>query len=303
MSISIRVPATTANLGPGFDCLGLALDLWNEVEITPEGKQLVIQIEGEGAGVLPQDETNAIFCAMQFFAKQHQLTLPVGIHIHCTNRIPLGSGLGSSAAAAVAGLLAAQSLLNLPSNLDNLVDLATQMEGHPDNAVPCLLGGLGAAIQENGQIIYRALAIAPLWLAIVTPRFFLPTHQARAALPEVVAHQDAAFNLGHTVMVVEALRTGDLDLLKVAMQDRLHQPYRLRLIPGAHQALEAAYAAGAAAVALSGAGPSLLAVARQSQDSQTIADAMCMAFKNAGLESRIFLPRISILGAFIDKET
>jgi homoserine kinase len=299
MMFQVRVPATTANLGPGFDCLGMALDLWNETEFHLAGDHLVIQIEGEGAGGLPVDENNAIYSAMHSFALAHQKTLPTGLRIFCRNRIPLGSGLGSSAAAAVTGIIAAGHLLGIPYNLVDLLVGAAQIEGHPDNAAPCLMGGLVASIIDQGRIIARSLPVAPLFLCITLPQFDLPTRQARAALPAQVPHPDAVYNLSRAVMTIEALRSGDLDLLGAAMQDKLHQPYRIGLIPGAENAFKAARSAGAAAVVLSGAGPSILAVARTEENIPFIRTAMEEAFHQAGLAARSFTPRISDRGAEI----
>ncbi len=237
MSYLIRVPATTANLGPGFDCLGLALDLWNEVEISSEGQGLSIEINGVGSDQLPRDTTNAVFSSMKKFADYHNKELPKNLKIACTNRIPLGSGLGSSAAAAVSGILAATAILGLPTDMDNQLRIATQIEGHPDNVAPCVLGGLTATILENDQVVSRNLPVASLNLVLVHPHFMFPTQVARAALPSQIAFGDAVFNVSHSILVIEALRTGDMELLRIAMRDKLHQPYRLPLIPGASAAI------------------------------------------------------------------
>ena len=299
MSILVRAPATTANLGPGFDCLGLALDLWNEVEVSQQGSVLEFDIQGEGAGKLPQNKENAIFQAMKSYADRHGKSLPAGLRITCQNNIPLGSGLGSSSAAAVAGIMAAAKLLNLPQDTTDQLACASQLEGHPDNVAPCLLGGLVASMVDRDQIIARKIPVAPLNLVIVVPDFNLPTHQARAALPVNIPHKDAVFNLGHAVMLTEALRNSDLELLTAAMQDRLHQPYRFSLIPGATNAIAAAQNAGAAAVVLSGAGPSLLAILRDTSQSQNISTVMVKAFQQAGLSARVFTPKISSNGASV----
>jgi homoserine kinase len=297
MSIRIRVPATTANLGPGFDCLGLALDIWNEVEVEETGDHPDIRIDGEGADRLPADDQNAIYSAMKFYALQHNRFLPAGLRIQCLNRIPLGSGMGSSAAAAVAGIMCASACLNTPYDVVDMLEIAAKIEGHPDNAAPCLMGGLVASITDPDCIIARPIPVAPLFLCITLPDFNLPTRQARAVLPAQVSRENAVFNLGRAVMTVEALRSGDLDLLSIAMQDQIHQNYRMKLIPGAADALSAARFAGAAAVALSGAGPSLLAVARDQHDLPEISRAMEAAFNKAGLPARSFFPHITPVGA------
>jgi homoserine kinase len=300
MSVRIRVPATSANLGPGFDCLGMALDLWNEVEIEAAGRRLEMTFEGEGQSVLPADESNAIVQSMAAYAAAHGRSLPAGIRMHCANRIPLGSGLGSSSAAVVAGILAASALLGLNDSQDDQLQFAFEVEGHMDNVAPCLLGGLVVSVVEGKQVVWRKLPVTPFPLAIVLPDYNFPTAQARAALPQQVPHTDAVFNMNRIVLLVEALRAGDPDLLAVAMQDRLHQPYRLPLIPGAEAARKAALEAGAAAVVLSGAGPSLLAVLRDAQDCQPVADAMVRAFGEAGLSARVLSPVICEDGASVE---
>lgn len=297
MTWLIRVPATSANLGPGFDCLGLALDLWNEVEVSTRGDHLSISIEGEGERHLPLNSKNAVVQAMRTYADRRHQSLPEGIHIHCRNRIPLGSGLGSSAAAAISGILAAEALLGLPGDLQGRLNLATSIEGHPDNVAPCLMGGLTASMMEEDKVIVRSLPIADLSFVVATPKFVLPTRQARAALPKTIPHKDAVFNVSRGILAAEALANGDLDLLTACMEDRLHQPYRLPLIPGAEEAVKAGRNAGAAAVVLSGAGPSLLAVLPTNADREKVSSALQKAFLEHGLESRVFMPKITSVGA------
>jgi len=299
MAYLIRVPATTANLGPGFDCLGLALELWNEVEVSVVGNEIEVEIEGVGKDVLPTTPANAIYQAMLAFADSQGKTLPKGLRLKCNNHIPLGSGLGSSSAAVVAGILAAEAVLELPLDIEGQLNCATRLEGHPDNIAPCLLGGLVASMMDGEHILARQLPIAAFYLVIVHPYFNFPTHAARAVLPKTVSQADAIFNSSHALFVTEALRKGDLHLLRTAMQDRLHQPYRLPLIPGASTARNAAIEAGAAAVVLSGAGPSLLAFAPNAESSAAIAEAMQKAFAQANLESEALFPKISQIGATV----
>lgn len=295
----IRVPATTANLGPGFDCLGLALDLWNDVEVEAAGEALSITVEGEGANEVPLDASNTIYKAMFTYAQRNHKTLPKGIKLHCRNRIPFGAGLGSSAAAIVSGILAATALLDLPQDIKHQLDCATQIEGHPDNVGPCLWGGLVAAIMNDKQVIARKLETASLSLMIVVPDFHFPTKAARAALPSELPRKDAIFNLGHLALLLHGLGRGDLNLLATAMQDKLHQPYRIPAIPGAAAAIEAATRNGAAAVALSGAGPSLLIVLHNDSERTKVGEAVVRSFKLAGLTSRIYTPDIALSGASI----
>lgn len=282
--IIVRVPATTANLGPGFDCLALALDLWNEAEFFVTDTGVVFEVEGEGKGRLPTDEQNLIYLAAQRLSEMVGRPLPVGLRVKCNNAIPMGSGLGSSAAAVLMGLMGANALLGNPADMDQILALATEMEGHPDNVAAALLGGLVVVNTTPEGVLARKVQMHPLKVVVVVPNFDLSTHAAREALPKMVSMQDAVFNIGRAVMVVEALRSGDLHLLGQVMQDRMHQPYRLGLIPGAGAALMAASQAGAQAVALSGAGPGVIAFA--AQDWQPIAQAMLSEFSKAGLVAR-----------------
>jgi homoserine kinase len=295
-SVTIHVPATTANLGPGFDTLGLALDLWNETEFAETGDgKLSLTVLGEGEKTLPCDETNAIAAAaLQVYALVGKE--PDGLAIRCTNRIPLISGLGSSSAALLTGMLGANALLGEPLARQDILSLATENEGHPDNVVPAMLGGLVATVLSGDKIVSRKLVVSPMTITVVLPDFYFPTKAAREILPEYVLRQDAIFNVSRAVLVIKSLETGDLTLLGEVMEDALHQPYRLPLIPGALAAMHAARQAGASAVALSGAGPSLIAFSRQPAN-PAIGLAMKKAFEQAGLSARIFPLNISQSGA------
>jgi homoserine kinase len=297
-SVTVHVPATTANLGPGFDTLGLALDLWNETEfIQTESGELSLTISGEGEKTLPTDGTNAIAAAaLQLFALVGKD--PGGLLIRCTNRIPLISGMGSSSAALLTGMLGANALLGEPFSNEDILTMATENEGHPDNVVPAMLGGLVASVVSGDRIVSRKLLVSPTAITVVFPDFYFPTKAARAILPEYVLRQDAIFNVSRAVLVIKSLETGDLALLGEVMEDSLHQPYRLPLIPGAQAAIQAARQAGASAVALSGAGPSLIAFSRQPSDAR-IGLAMQKAFQQAGLTARIFPLNISQSGASV----
>ena len=174
--------------------------------------------------------------------------------------------------------------------------MATENEGHPDNVVPAMLGGLVASVLRGDQIVSRKLVVSPMSITVVLPDFYFPTKAAREILPEYVLRQDAIFNISRAVLVIKSLETGDLSLLGEVMEDALHQPYRLPLIPGALRAMQAARQAGASAVALSGAGPSLIAFSRQPAN-PGIGLAMQQAFEQAGLTARIFPLNISVSGA------
>ena len=296
MHVTVHVPATTANLGPGFDCLGLALDVWNQARFRIAGEGVRVSTAGFGAKTLPADERNLIARAFRAVCQHAGVPFPPGLQIKARNSFPIGSGLGSSAAAVVAGVVGANALLGRQLSEADLLDLAAKIEGHPDNVTPALLGGLTLSVSEGGTVLARKVAVAAVWAAVVVPDFALPTIEARAALPQQVALSDAVFNLGRTALVVEALRTGDWELLAQAMADRLHQPYRLKLIPGATRALEAARQAGAAA-ALSGAGPGMVALTPDREQARTAAEAMREAFAARGLQSWARITQISQRGA------
>jgi len=285
-SIRVRVPATTANLGSGYDCLGLALDFWNEIEFSMSGNDLPIEIEGEGAGLLPRDSTNLIFRSMETLAKHKSIMLPEGLHIKCINQIPVSSGLGSSAAAVIAGLLGAKALLGIPISDLDLLKMALVYEGHADNGSACLLGGLVITVLSDDVLVTKKIPLKPLHAVIALPDIKISTQQARSVLPDTIALKDGVFNLARVGLLVNSLQEGNYDYLKIAMQDRLHQPFRYGLIPGAEVAISGALKAGAFGAALSGAGPSVIAFIEK--DSQDLAKLFIKAFEKAGISSRIF---------------
>lgn len=299
--VTVSVPASTANLGPGFDCLGLTLDLWNQTSFTIEGGDVRLRLRGEGAGILPQDERNlTVRAAMRLF-QTAGAPMPPGMLIQVENHIPLGGGLGSSAAAVMAGLVGANALLGEPVSQEELLRLATALDGHPDNVAATFDGGLTMVTMLGEGVLARHIPVAPMQVAIVVPAIHLPTQVARAALPRQVPMMDAVFNIGRTAFVVEALRSGDLKLLGKVMEDRLHQPYRLKLIPGGEAAFQAARRSGAEAVALSGAGPSIIAFLPGGGDSaggQIVADAMVAAFETQGIQARGLVLGLSAKGAY-----
>jgi len=283
-TVVTRVPATSANLGPGFDSLCLALDLWNKAKFSLGGEGIHVQVKGEGEARLPEDHRNLIFEAFQMVYNQAGQQVPGGLRIECENGIPLGSGLGSSAAAVLSGVMAANAFLKEPYTSSNLLRIAADLEGHADNVAAALYGGLVAVFRDgNGELKVHKLDCAFKNVVVVLPDFDLPTKTARKALPKKVPMGDAVFNIGHVLMTAEALRCGNRYLLMQAMEDRLHQPYRIDLIPGAREALDAARKLGAPA-ALSGAGPSLVAFAPVNPSA--VVHAMQAAFSAAGITSR-----------------
>jgi homoserine kinase len=263
MQLTVRVPATCANLGPGFDCFGLALDLCNEVTIDTEAEPAVTWA-GEGTGELPTDGSDRVSLAMrhvgQMANENRRLPVPP-LRMHGTNRIPLERGLGSSAAATVAGIALAYELFDL-GTLDPFTcfSIAAELEGHPDNAAPAAYGGFTIAVTTGGDrgFVRRIEPYPELRPVLVIPGHLrVATADARSALTSSVSREDAVFNAAHAALMVEAL-TWDPSLLSIAMRDRLHQEARLALVPEAHDLFDRLWKANVP-VCVSGSGPSLLA--------------------------------------------
>jgi homoserine kinase len=296
-SVLVRVPATTANLGPGFDCLGLTLDIWNEVEILVVKDGLKFEIEGEGKGIIPLDESNLIYQSFIHLAKNFNKPIPDGLVIRSKNAIPVSSGLGSSAAAITAGILAARELLGLIINDHELIQQGTKIEGHADNLSACLLGGL--TVTSFTDNFFRCNRYTPKSFPVLValPEIKLSTSQSRAVLPTSVSLESAIFNISHTALLVCALSEGKNNELGTLMQDKLHQSFRLPHISGAADALQAAQNAGAMAAVLSGAGPGLIAF--HDGDARPIKQAMEAAFKAVNVNVRFFYTHSINVGAQI----
>ena len=259
-SVLVRVPATSANLGPGFDTLGLALSLHDEVEARVIASGLSIEVSGEGAAdVTDAGEKHLVVRAMRAAFEEIGTGQPPGIALRCVNRIPHGRGLGSSAAAIVAGVLAGRALAGAGFDPDDALPLASELEGHPDNVAPCLYGGLTIAWLAGGAA--RAVRLQPLEqitpVAIIAPAP-VSTEVTRGLLPADVPHADAARNAGRAALLVAAL-TARPEALLDATEDRLHQDYRALAMPATHDLVGRLRAAGLPAV-VSGAGPSVLAL-------------------------------------------
>ena len=262
MRLTARIPATSANLGPGFDCFGLALDLWNEVTIDTEAKA-VVTWEGEGADELPANGTDMVSRALLHAARAGGAPLP-SFALHGVNRIPLERGLGSSAAACVGGISLADRMLDLGLEPEEILELAVEMEGHPDNAAAAIAGGFTIAFGDGVIRLDPHPSIRPVALV---PDIRLATTEARAALADPIARVDAVFNSAHAAATVVAL-TSEPALLTQTLGDRLHQDARLALVPGVEGVFRDLQAAGVP-VCVSGAGPTLLAF---EQDDVSIPD-------------------------------
>jgi len=294
--VHVRIPASSANLGPGFDALGLALALYNEIE-AEESDRITVAVEGEGADRLAPNERNVIIRAVRMAYEAGGRPFR-GCAVTCVNRIPLARGLGSSAAAWVGGLLAGSVLSGASIDADTLLVLAARAEGHPDNVAAALLGGLTVAY--GGPAGARALSLpvpAGLRWVVLVPDVSMSTAEARAVLPRSVRRADAVFNVQRVALLLASLQAGRADLLPSALEDRLHEPYRLRLFPWMTDVSAAARAAGALGCVLSGAGPSLLAVAAGDAEAVAVGRAMEEALGGAGVSGSARSLVVDTLGA------
>lgn len=272
MKVSVRVPATVANIGPGFDCLGMALPIYNTITI----EETVLPGTGIEINVLanedvtdelslehiPMDENSIIYKAVELLYNsigQSPSELKITIH----SEIPIAKGLGSSASVIVGGLIAANELLGKPADEAALLSIATEVEGHPDNVTPAIIGGLTlSSAEEDGSIIYRNLPWPEEWiLTVCVPEYELATEISRSVLPKEVPLADAVYNAQRMAMFVQAINTKDIDLMKLALKDKLHQPYRMKLVPGFEKISEnLKHEESVLGVVLSGAGPSILVI-------------------------------------------
>jgi homoserine kinase len=295
MRVRVRVPATSANLGPGFDALGLALALYNEVTLE-EADRVSVAVEGEGSGRLDEGAKNVVARGVALAFEVAGRAFP-GARVRCVNRIPLSRGLGSSAAAWVGGLVAANALMGEPLDRDALLDAATRAEGHPDNVAAAILGGLAVSCADGPRVTAVSLPVPREieWVVLV-PETESSTREARAVLPESVPRADAIFNVQRVSLLLAALGAGRTDLLAQAMQDRLHQPYRLRLFPWMEAVATAGREAGALGCVLSGAGPSMIAAARP-RAGESVVRAMERALRGAGIGGRVLHLPVAATGA------
>ncbi|GAB6136926.1 homoserine kinase [Halanaerobaculum tunisiense] len=279
--IKLQVPATTANLGPGFDTLGLALSLYNDLEVEEIDTGLEIEVVGYGTEELPTDKSNLIYQAMTRLFQEVNYQ-PTGLYLKLTNRIPLARGLGSSAAAIVAGLKAANLLAGEPLVNTELINLATELEGHPDNVAPALLGGVVISHSEAGQVVYDKILAPDLQLVVCIPDYQLTTADSRAVLPDQVQFEDAAFNISQIGLLVTGLLKKDYTLLARSLQDRIHQPYRQELLPGFAK-MTKRLEQSALGVVISGSGPTVVALTLDQADQ--IGEKMVATFAEEGIKA------------------
>ena len=301
----VRVPGTSANCGPGFDCLGVATTIYNYLDLTLlRSNKFVVDSSGEGADKIPRGKRNltwqAIHRLLQEVGREDEFK---GAIIRTQNNVPLSRGLGSSSTAIVAGLMAANEIVGSPLDKNALLKLATELEGHPDNVAPAIFGGFTVSVMSNGEVqTFNFMPRIKLKLIVTVPDFELSTRLARKVLPKNVSMKDAIFNVSRASMLIAALVKGREELLPFAFDDALHQPYRKKLVPGMTEVFDAAKSAGALGAAISGAGSCLIAfTTAKSHLEDKIASAMVAAFKAHDVKSKALILNVDGRGAKILK--
>ena len=294
---TVKVPATSANMGPGFDCLALALDVWNTLTIQ-DADSLELYVQGFGEGELSTGPENLV--ARSFSRVFDLLAVPIpGAKLICDNRIPLGRGLGSSSAAAVAGIVAGNELAGRPLTHTQMLSLAIEIEGHPDNASAALLGGCQIVVSDGNELVTSSVRIPESLSAVLfVPDVPMPTRTARSILPSEIPMSDAVFNAGRTALLVNSLARGDLAQLAVATQDKLHQPARQEIFHPMKVIIQAALDAGAIGAFLSGAGSSILALCQGRE--MTIGYEMAEAGSKSGVGGEVIVTNPTLIGASVE---
>ena len=297
--LTVRAPATSANLGPGFDCLSLALDVANVVHAWP-AERVSVEVVGEGAGQLPTDATNEVYRAVGsvFAARGKQ---PPALRLRCENVIPPTRGLGSSSAARASGLLIGNALLDEPLSLDELLVLGAEQEGHPDNIAACLLGGVQVCVTTNGRVMHCQVPVAaPLRAVVFVPDFPMDTNRARDLLPRELSVATAVFNISRASLLVAALATGRTDLLRTATEDAIHQAPRAQVFSALPRLLAAALDGGAHGAFLSGAGSSVMALA-DADRAEAVGAALAALAAVEGVQGRVLQAGIAEHGATVER--
>ena len=292
-----RVPASTTNLGPGFDVLGLALQLYSTISLEEIDKGTEIRVTGVDIDKISSDQNNIAYRAAKLVFDKCGYK-PKGLRLALTNGIPAIRGLGGSGTAILGGLLTANALCDAPFSRTQLLDFATEFEGHPDNVAASLQGGLVVSMMQGSHVHSIQLDCdSDLRVVVAIPDFALSTKAARGVLPQTVDFADAIHNVSRSSVLVAAIATGKLEMLSLAMADRLHQPYRTSLIPGFDDVAESAMRTGALSVALSGAGPSIAAYCTESTDE--IGLQMSKAFRRNQISCDIKVLPIDSVGATV----
>lgn len=300
-NFTIKVPASTSNLGPGFDTVGLALDLYNEYSfniIENDTSASLTYTSNLGSEEVPYSKDNLVYRAFEYLFTKDSKKVP-SVKIHFEAGIPTTGGFGSSSTAILAGLMAANKILGDKYDTEKLLKIGTQLDGHPDNISPALLGGLIVCIYADKELNYVKLPWDQnLFFVVLTPDFKVPTAKARAILPSNVEFQDAVFNVGYSSLLVAALASKNTEVLKKCFKDRLHQHYRAQLVPGMQYVLDLGVEAGAIGTMLSGAGSALLAVIDDEDKGHSIGRAMQTAWLQASVKSEYRILRAIESGAY-----
>lgn len=295
-SVTVRAPATSANLGPGFDCIGMALDIWNELTLTRGN--FSVTATGEGTGLVPLDDSNLVVTSVQAVFDHIGEPVP-DLQYACTNRIPFSRGMGSSSAAIVTGLVAGSAISGADLSREQLTVLAADIEGHPDNVASAIYGGctIGVRSGEDGWVVGQVSFPDGLNAVLFVPDMQTNTHESRGGLPDQVSRDDAVFNIGRAALLVNALSTGRLELLEHATDDRLHQPQRTEGFRPMPHLIKAALNGGAHGAFLSGAGPSVLALATGRE--VTISYEMAETARHFGLDGKTMVVAVTQDGAAV----
>ena len=262
--IKIRIPATSANMGPGFDSLGIALNLYNYISVEEIESGLEIKILDETRRFLPEDERNLVYkCMCKVFDKCGYQ--PKGIRLILENNIPVTRGLGSSSAVIVGGLMAGNAIAGYPFDKETLLRMAAEIEGHSDNVTPAMLGGFTVNVFSKNKLNYVKHNLNDdLCFVAIIPDFPLATKKSRSVLPHWIMHRDAVYNIGHCALLASSLITGNYENIRTAINDKIHQKYRRKLIPVMDELFRICYQYGALGVYLSGAGPTVVAIIKSS---------------------------------------
>lgn len=298
-TIRVAAPATTANLGPGYDCLGMALDIWNTIDVVllPTGTASSVAVSGEGEGELESGPENLVYRSMEFLYREMGRELPP-VRVSCSNEIPLARGLGSSAAAISGGLIAANAMAGGQFGHRDLLEMAATIEGHPDNVAAAVMGGLQLVVTEESTLYTVPVSVpAAIHAVLFIPDRRIATADARAVLPKELPVADAVHNMSRLALLVAGMATNHPEYLDIATQDRLHQPYRQPLFPAMKLLMKAARDAGALGAFLSGSGSTVLALTQGRE--MTVAYEMAEAARQASVEGTVKVTQPTALGAHL----
>ncbi|MDR0435113.1 MAG: homoserine kinase [Gracilibacteraceae bacterium] len=293
--LEVKVPATSANLGAGFDCMGLAVKIYNRFTVAPAATAK-FTLTGDYTAGIDTGEDNLFWRAARKLWNRLERP-PTPLQATCDAQVPPARGLGSSSTAVVGGLLAANHFAGEPLTRFELLEMATEIEGHPDNVAPALYGGVTLTAMREGSVVFRSLGRAPaLSLALIVPDYTVETGKARAILPELVSRADAVFNASRVGLLTDAFLRGEYSLLRAGTEDRLHQRQRAGLTPGLEDLLDKAGTLGAYGAALSGSGPAVIAFCRPGAGKE-VAEGMAGVLRKLGINVRAFAPEIDVAGA------